>query len=496
MRRALVIAIPLLLASIGGLVILAWTCFRRPPNRPRKQSTRRAVSTRAQLTRQNSWREKLVEEIMDKVGVLLSEVVQQGRGFCSSNNNEPAKDRRSQRTSVEEQDNTSGHGVIIETAETSGTTLPPRCCNPFTALSIEQLQRNLDTTTSSSQKVTEANQEILKSNSCIVKMMPEEQTVVTCSNNMQQEAAKGADEIVVAATTTTDTNNDVQDINSVEDLEVLLHSAAGRLCRSILALSSLDPASMETSFILPKLSASSSFPEPQPVRIDAATTAAGTSTDAPQVLKGGGGSSCLLHQQIEKDNDHFEFPDCKVTNTAPEIVPSTASDRSLAKDQSPLDLRGYGWSTAPEWQKEFDNEIIKNRRVHSRYYHPRKEVIPLYEAVRQYYKEEQETVRNKWLDIQKRYLATKEMLKLKRLAEEQQQQLDKGADAQVNTKGHKLSSSSSDFGDEKSKQVVRSMLTSSSDTTDDDDDDDDDKSSENAPRQTSIKGKCKRKHTK
>ncbi len=299
---------------------------------------------------------------MDKVGVLLSEVVQQGRGFCSSNNNEPAKDRRSQRTSVEEQDNTSGHGVIIETAETSGTTLPPRCCNPFTALSIEQLQRNLDTTTSSSQKVTEANQEILKSNSCIVKMMPEEQTVVTCSNNMQQEAAKGADEIVVAATTTTDTNNDVQDINSVEDLEVLLHSAAGRLCRSILALSSLDPASMETSFILPKLSASSSFPEPQPVRIDAATTAAGTSTDAPQVLKGGGGSSCLLHQQIEKDNDHFEFPDCKVTNTAPEIVPSTASDRSLAKDQSPLDLRGYGWSTAPEWQKEFDNEIIKNRR--------------------------------------------------------------------------------------------------------------------------------------
>jgi hypothetical protein len=134
--------------------------------------------------------------------------------------------------------------------------------------------------------------------------------------------------------------------------------------------------------------------------------------------------------------------------------------------------------------------------VHSRYYHPRKEVIPLYEAVRQYYKEEQETVRNKWLDIQKRYLATKEMLKLKRLAEEQQQQLDKGADAQVNTKGHKLSSSSSDFGDEKSKQVVRSMLTSSSDTTDDDDDDDDDKSSENAPRQTSIKGKCKRKHTK
>jgi hypothetical protein len=87
------------------------------------------------------------------------------------------------------------------------------------------------------------------------------------------------------------------------------------------------------------------------------------------------------------------------------------------------------------------------------------------------------------------------MLKLKRLAEEQQQQLDKGAVAQVNTKGHKLSSSSSDFGDEKSKQVVRSMLTSSSDTTDDDDDDDDDKSSENAPRQTSIKGKCKRKHT-
>ncbi len=310
---------------------------------------------------QNSWREKLVEEIMDKVGVLLSEVVQQGRGFCSSNNNEPAKERRNQRTSVEEQDNTSGHGVIIETAETSGTTLPPRCSNPFTALSIEQLQRNLDTTTSS-QKVTEANQEILKSNSCIVKMMPEEQTVVTCSNNMQQEAAKGADEIVVAATTTTDTNNDVQDINSVEDLEVLLHSAAGRLCRSILALSSLDPASMETSFILPKLSASSSFPEPQAVRIDAATAAAGTSTDAPQVLKGGGGSSCLLHQQTEQDNDHFEFPDCKVTNTAPEIVPSTASDRSLAKDQSPLDLRGYGWSTAPEWQKEFDNEIIKNRR--------------------------------------------------------------------------------------------------------------------------------------
>ncbi len=130
--------------------------------------------------------------------------------------------------------------------------------------------------------------------------------------------------------------------------------------------------------------------------------------------------------------------------------------------------------------------------AHSRYHHPRREVIPLYEAVRQYYKEEQETVRSKWLDIQKRYLATKEMLKLKRLAEEQQQQLDKGADAQVNTKGHKLSSSSSDFGDEKSKQVVRSMLTSSSDTTDDDDED---KSSENAPRQTSIKGKCKRKHT-
>jgi hypothetical protein len=52
MRRALVIAIPLLLASIGGLVILAWTCFRRSPNRPPKKSSRRAVSTRAQLTRQ------------------------------------------------------------------------------------------------------------------------------------------------------------------------------------------------------------------------------------------------------------------------------------------------------------------------------------------------------------------------------------------------------------------------------------------------------------
>lgn len=227
----------------------------------------------------------------------------------------------------------------------------------FAALWVEELQRNSNGTASRKRK--EKAQETPTISEIVTPLSTPGQTVINCEPDARQDHLAYVIE---------NGRESKADIKSLQDLEMFLLTASANLCRSIMAFSSSYQAGKK---IIPS-GRTDIIPSLDLGRLKQLSLGASTSTNVPQLLKGGGPYSSEYASdftwRFDIDEKEIESPPdtprkrlkpvrhlCRGVNFEFEEHPKALSIIDLDPEQ------GYGWR-GPYWQKDFGRYNIIDRK--------------------------------------------------------------------------------------------------------------------------------------
>jgi hypothetical protein len=329
-------------------------------------------------------RDKLVEEAMARVEILLSEefrkkqatkisqmefdkLYRKKRSLENSGSSTDRTDEKRKRQEMESVCNIPGIAPLTKFTSTTNNLASLKKTNSFATLWVEELQRSGDV---HSLADTPRESELPENEAAVEALpMPPQHSIVTCRNSTGTGLDPASQHYMVTQLESNEATDMIEvkpssEVKLIHDLEMFLLTASSNLCRSIMAFSmEYKPGSGMTVSSNKEICMRPRYD--LELGSNKLSSVASTSMNAPQLLKGGASNDhdpFVWRLDIEDNCAEPSPPNTPVRRRAPSHLcrgvqfqvaehPPAMSIIHLEPEQ------GYGWR-GPDWKETFGKHHI------------------------------------------------------------------------------------------------------------------------------------------